>query len=398
MVGGRQPQLVALRAPAGPAMAHAVEQIWDGGDAVLPLPVSLPAGAVEQLLAALRPSVLVEPGGRIRLPGAVPVADGVALVIATSGSSGERKGVELSYAALQHAAAAAHERLDVEVGDRWLCCLPLHHVAGFQMLVRSQLLGNVPVFTGPEPAAIAAARDATLLSLVPTMLARLLDAGVDLSRFRRVLLGGAPPSAALLERAHQAGVPVVTSYGMTETAGGCVYDGKPLTGVDVALAAGNRIALRGPMLLHGYRLRDDLTAAALVDGWFHTPDRGELLPDGTLRVTGRMDTVIITGGEKVDPGEVVDVLRSHPGVADLAVAGVDDPEWGQRVVAWCVAADPGDPPSLADLRAFGGQRLAGFQLPKELRLVEEIPRTALGKVDAGRLLAQTSGSASGGGV
>jgi o-succinylbenzoate---CoA ligase len=398
MVEARPPQLVALRVPAGPAMAHAVEQIWDGGDAVLPVPLSLPDDAVARLLRALRPAVVVEATGRVRLPDAVPVASDVALVVATSGSSGRAKGVELTYGALQHAAAATHARLDVAVGDRWLCCLPLHHVAGFQMLVRSQLLDNLPVFTPPEPAAIAAATDATLISLVPTMLVRLLDAGVDLTRFRRVLLGGAPPGEALLARAREAGVPVVTSYGMTETAGGCVYDGRPLDGVEVALLPGNRIALRGPMLMRGYRLRDDLTAAALEDGWFHTADRGELLPDGTLRVTGRVDTVINTGGEKVDPAEVAAVLLDHPGVADLAVVGLDDPEWGQRVTAVCVAADPRQPPTLADLRTFGGRRLAGFQLPRELLVVEEIPRTALGKVDTGMLTAQLSGSGSGRGV
>jgi o-succinylbenzoate---CoA ligase len=398
MLGARPPQLVALRVPAGPAMAHAVEQIWDGGDAVLPLPLSLPDAAVTRLLRDLRPAVVVEATGRVRLPDAVPVAPDVALVVATSGSSGRAKGVELTYGALQHAAAATHARLDVAVGDRWLCCLPLHHVAGFQMLVRSQLLDNLPVFTPPEPSAISAATDATLISLVPTMLVRLLDAGVDLSRFRRVLLGGAAPGEALLARARQAGVPVVTSYGMTETAGGCVYDGRPLDGVEVALLPGNRIALRGPMLMRGYRLRDDLTAAALEDGWFHTADRGELLPDGTLRVTGRVDTVINTGGEKVDPAEVAAVLRAHPGIADIAVVGLDDAEWGQRVTAVCVAADPRQPPGLADLRAFGGRHLAGFQLPRELLVVREIPRTALGKVDAGALTAQLSGSGSGRGV
>jgi o-succinylbenzoate---CoA ligase len=268
----------------------------------------------------------------------------------------------LSRAALEASAQATLARLGASSGDRWLCCVPLHRIAGLQIVVRSRLLGTPPVIHPRfDPHAIAAEDDVTLVSIVPTMLARLLDAGVDLRRFRAVLVGGGPAPPGLLDRAHAAGVPLVASYGMTETSGGCVYDGVPLDGVDVRLAADGRILIRGPVLCSGYR-----DGPALQDGWLHTADVGAWDPGGRLRVLGRTDTTIITGGEKVDPAEVADVLRAHPAVDEVAVFGRPDPDWGERVVARVVT--DGEPPTLDVLRDWVRARLAAYKAPTELEV------------------------------
>lgn len=380
-----EPRLVALRWPPGPGFAAAVAAVWSRGDAVLPLDPGLPDGALAAVLAALRPARLERPDGAEDLPDPLPLAPGTAAVVATSGSTGAPKGVVLSHAALEASARASTARLAATAADRWLCCLPLQHVAGLQVLVRSRLLRVDPVVhAGFDPAAVARA-DATLVALVPTQLQRLLDAGVDLARFRRVLLGGAAAPDELLRRAAAAGVEVVTSYGMTETAGGCVYDGVPLDGVEVQLAAGDRIAIRGPVLADGYHGRPDLTAAAWRDGWFVSADRGAWDADGRLRVLGRADAVIVTGGENIAAEAVERTLADHPAVADVAVAGRPDRDWGERVVAFVVPADPQAPPTLDELRAHARARGPAAAAPRELVLVDALPRTALGKVARERL-------------
>lgn len=230
-----------------------------------------------------------------------------------------------------------------------------------------------------DPADVAASQ-ASFVSLVPTTLSRCLDAGVDLSGFRAILVGGARLDPRLRSRATEAGASVVATYGLTETWGGVVYDGRPVEGVEVHIADDDEIVVRGPMVMRGYRLRPDDTAAALSpDGWLRTGDAGAWGPDGALQVVDRLRDLIVTGGVNVSPTEVESVLAAHPGVADVGVAGAPDTEWGERVVAHVVAADPADPPTLADLRDFAGERLSAAKLPRHLELVAEIPRTPGGK-------------------
>jgi O-succinylbenzoic acid--CoA ligase len=231
--------------------------------------------------------------------------------------------------------------------------------------------------------AISAEHDAIFVSVVPTMLARLLDAGIDLSRFRAILVGGAALDPKLRERAEAAGARAVETYGLTESCGGVVYEGRPFPGTDVRVHPDTgEIQLRGPTLMRGYRGDPRGTAAALApDGWLHTGDAGAIDADGRLRVEGRHDDLIITGGEKVWPQEVEEALRDHPKVADVAVAGRADPEWGQRVVAYVVPSDAHSPPSLAELRDHVSSTLPRFEAPRELvLLVEGIPRTSSGKI------------------
>jgi O-succinylbenzoic acid--CoA ligase len=279
-------------------------------------------------------------------------------------------------------------------GERWLCCLPVTHVAGLQVLVRSLVGGTEPVLAERADAETVAASGCAHVSLVPTQLQRLLGAGIDrstptpwppwLAGFSSVLLGGAAAPAGLLAAARAAGVPVRTTYGMTETCGGCVYDGVPLDGVRVEIRddqeAQGRIWIGGPVLFSGYRGQPSPPG-----DWFRTGDLGRLDASGRLTVRGRADDVINTGGHKVVPGEVAAALQDCPGVRDVAVVGQPDPEWGERVVAVVAPADPADPPALELLRLHVRGRLPRYAAPSRVVMVDAVPMLPSGKHDIVRL-------------
>ncbi|MGY1740942.1 MULTISPECIES: o-succinylbenzoate--CoA ligase [unclassified Blastococcus] len=342
----------------------------------------LPAGppaAVAAARAVLRPEE--------------PLEAGADLVVVTSGSTGGGRGVLLPAAALRAAGAATHERLGGP--GAWLLALPVSAVAGLQVLLRSLLAGTTPTVPGRgEPLAAAVARmpaGRRYASLVPTQLRRYLDAEPDALRaLDAVLVGGAATDPALLARAREDGVRVVTTYGMTETAGGCVYDGVPLDGVSVRVAGGG-IELAGPVLALGYRGDPAATAEAFAGGWFRTRDAGELA-GGVLTVHGRLDDVVVTGGVNVAPQAVEGVLREHPAVADAVVFGRPDPEWGQRVVAAVVPA-PGADPGLDALRPWVAARLGGPAAPRELHRIPAVPTLHTGKPDRRAVAAALTGAA-----
>jgi O-succinylbenzoic acid--CoA ligase len=311
------------------------------------------------------------------------------MVIATSGVGGVPKLVELEPAAVAAAVSSSAVALGATSRDRWLCCLPLAHVGGLLVLLRAVVLGAPVVVRERFDPRIVPDAEAEFTALVPTMLQRLLDARIDLTGFHSILVGGAPLREDLRERALAAGAPVVETYGLTESCGGIVYDGRPLSGTEVRVAADaterggtdGGIELRGPTLMRGYRLDRAATANAFTpDGWLRTGDAGRIDERGRLGVDGRIDELITTGGEKVWPGEVESVLSSHPGVAEVAVAGRPDAEWGRRVVAFVVPAHPDAPPSLDELRDHAARTVARFKAPRELVLVNVLPRTAFGKV------------------
>ncbi|MDQ1496812.1 MAG: o-succinylbenzoate---CoA ligase [Actinomycetota bacterium] len=382
-------EAVAVLLPA-PEAARAAMALWEAGDAVVPLDPAAPGPDVRRSLAALRPTALLDADGRRPLPNGVPVTAGVAAVVGTSGTTGERKGVELTFAGLAASGAGVASALGTGSDGGWLCCLPLHLVAGLAVVGRAWTTGApVAVQAGFDPAAVAdaARQGAAFVSLVPTMLRRLLDAApAGAAGFHHILLGGGSIDPALLIRARGAGATVSTTYGMTETWGGIVHDGHPLPGVELRLDGPGvdgvgEILVRAPMLMRGYRLWPEGTAAAVdADGWYRTGDLGRF--DGgskRLRIVDRLGDLVNTGGVKVSPTEVERVLAAHPAVADVCVAGRPDPEWGQRVVAFIVAAPALDPPDLAGLRAFAREQLAPAKLPREVVVVPAIPRTGGGK-------------------
>jgi O-succinylbenzoic acid--CoA ligase len=371
-------ELVALDLPAGPGFVAALRAVWDAGDAVLPVDPRLPRPAAERLLAALRPSAVLTARGRTRLGDGLPVEPGDALVVATSGTTGEPKGVVHTHASVTASAVLTSAGLAVDPDrDRWVACLPLAHIGGLSVLTRSIVTGTpCTVLERFDPVAVEdqARRGATLVSLVATALGR-----CDATGYRSVLLGGAAPPVDLPAN-------VVTTYGMTETGSGCVYDGRPLDGVELrigdgVLGAPGEILVRGPMLLRAYR---DGTDPRLAGGWLATGDGGHLDEDGTLVVFGRMAEVIVTGAEKVWPTQVEDVLGRHPGVAEVAVWKRPDPEWGERVVAWVVPAGA-TVPGLDELRELVGGELARWAAPRELVVVDALPRTAGGKLQRSAL-------------
>ena len=372
--------------PPGPGWLGLVEDVWSQGAALLPIDPRLPRAEAEGLLRLAHPTYVLSQGPdgptSDRPSDGVPVEESVVLVVPTSGTAAEPKLAQFERRAIDAAVAGSAFALEATPHDRWICCLPLAHVGGLLVVLRSVLLGApVSVHQGFDPAAIAAEPDAAFVSLVPTMLMRLLDRGADLSRFRAILVGGAHLPPPIRERAERAGAHVIETYGLTESCGGVVYDGFPLPGVEVRIDADGGIELRGPTLMLGYRFDPEATEAAFTaDGWLRPGDAGEIDRSGHLHVVGRIDDLINSGGEKVWPREVEAALRDHPKVAEVAVGGRLDPEWGQRVVAWIVPSDPSDPPMLEDLRAFAEATLARHKAPRELVLVQELPRTFSGKL------------------
>jgi len=367
-VGGGRVGSTARHLSPVPAVDLSLDHVRAALDGTAPLAV-LPDGppaVVAAARASLRPEEPLEPG-----------AD---LVVVTSGSTGSGRAVLLPAAALEASATATHARLGGP--GTWLLALPVSAIAGLQVLCRSVVAGTRPESLAKgEPLAAAVGRmpaGRRYTALVPTQLRRYLDEEPDALRaFDAVLVGGAATDAALRDRAREAGVRIVTTYGMTETAGGCVYDGQPLDGVRVRVTDG--VELAGPTLALGYRLDPEGTAAAFADGWFRTRDAGTL-DAGRLVVTGRLDDVVISGGVNVAPAAVEAALREHPDVADAVVFGRPDETWGRRVVAAVVPAD-GARPDLDTLRAWVADRLGPASAPRQLHLLESLPLLHTGKPD-----------------
>jgi O-succinylbenzoic acid--CoA ligase len=387
------------------------------GEPTRPL-LALDAADVPQLLAQLR-SVVTEGSGlpvlplpAERMPQGAPIAgpllpDGIALVIETSGSTAAPKRVALSAEALVASADATHDALGGP--GRWLLALPAHYIAGAQVLVRSIVAGTEPVVLGPgafDPAAFAAAsarldaRTPRYTSLVPVQLRRVVEAAerdpfiaAALVSYDAVLVGGQAVPPDVVDRAAALGARVIRTYGSSETAGGCVYDGRPLDGVQLRTVAG-AIEVSGPMLAEGYLDQPERTAAAFTiddrgSRWYRTGDLGAIDADGVLRVTGRADDVITSGGVKVVLGEVERAVHSIAGFGDAIAVAVADPVWGERVAivtATASEASPAsDPPASHELTALrSATDAAGLPpaaRPVRVVRVRDLPRLASGKPD-----------------
>lgn len=388
---GLQPgERVAVVEPAGIRFASLLHACLRAGAAMVPLSPTAPEAELERALADCRPRLMVREGELQELPQPARGAPQDACVLYTSGTTGEPKGVRLTLANHVASAHGCRQALQATSRDRWLLVLPPHHVGGLAVLFRS-LLCNQPVVTlarFEERAVLEALRQErpTLLSVVPTMLTRLLDAGglEALRDLRAILVGGAPAPAEQIRSWAELGLQVCPSYGLTETASqiSVVPPGRAveLAGTaglvgpqaQVEVSAEAEIVVSGPCLFPGY-----VNPAAWPGpqgGRFRTGDLGRL-QDGVLTVLGRRDETIFTGGEKVRPEEVEAVLRAHPRVRDAIVAGQPDQVWGEVVVAWVVAEGVQE----AELRAWCRQQLAGFKVPRRWSFVAELPRSQAGK-------------------
>jgi O-succinylbenzoic acid--CoA ligase len=327
------------------------------------------AGSAREVLALLEP--WVRDGGE-------------PIVVRTSGSTGTAKDVVLSHAAVMASASSALDRLGGP--GQWLSVIPATGVGGLQVLVRSIVAGIEPVFADEHadiPSAIAAMTgERRYASFVPTQLHRLADDLSVLSSLDAVLVGGAATPGTLLAEARDAGVNVIRTYGMSETCGGCVYDGVPLEGVRMRVDDDHQVHLAGPVLFDGYG--DPAVPTHVVDGWLATNDLGEIDADGRLRITGRSDDVVISGGVNVPLPAVTEVLRAHEGVGDAVAVGVPDDEWGSRVVAYLVPADAVclDGLRLDEVRdAIEAAGLPRTWAPREVVLVDALPLLPGGKID-----------------
>lgn len=377
--------LVALDLPAGPEFVAALHEAWERDQAVLPLPRQAPARYRRDTARRLGARWLLDEAGRHELPSERPLEPGDALVMLSSGTTGEPKGAVITHRAVEWASFATAVAAGIDSATHWVACLPLSHVGGLSVITRARLSGaglTVLERFDAELLDDALARGATHTSLVPTALRRIDPAG-----WRRILLGGSAIPADLPPNC-------TATYGMTETFGGVVYDGLPLNGVEVRTVGPGapdgfaRIQLRSPTLLRCYRgSRGSADLDPLdSDGWFTTGDLGRISPtDGHLHISGRADDLINTGGEKVWPAEVEARLIAHPGVADAAVVGRPDPEWGEVVTAVVVPEDATAAPTLPELRAWVREELPVAAAPHALELRDSLPRTALGKVARSRL-------------
>jgi len=341
-------------------------------------------------------------------------------ILFTSGTSGAPKGALLTHGNFLWSAMASAVHLGVDACDRWLACMPLFHVGGLSILLRAAIYGNtVVVHERFDPAAVNLALDRdgiTCTSLVATMLARIIADRGDRPappQLRCVLLGGGPAPASTLERARELGFPIAPTYGLTEAASQVATRApgdaaappgaglRPLLGTevrvvdgedrDVADGAPGELLVRGPTVMRGYVQRPEETAKTLRGGWLHTGDIAVRASDGSLGILERRSDLIISGGENVYPSEVEAVLLEHPAVAEAAVAGIPDGDFGQRPAAWLVFR-PGAAPEDEQLRAFCCSRLAGYKVPVAFHGVAALPRNASGKL----LRRELSGSAAAG--
>ena len=365
-------RLIALDMPASQTFVDLVQRAWSNGDAILPIDQRLRPAGKKMLMDTMAPSEIIDASFTAStLPNGRPMQDGDALVIASSGSTGSPKGIIHTHSSLLAGAQASAARLQLTSDDHWLVCIPVSHVGGFSVIARA-LHTSAALTLHPAFDAVAvqeAARNgATHTSLVATALSR-----IDTSLFKSILLGGSSAPANLSSN-------VITTYGMTETGGGVVYNGLPLENVEVKIVKGE-ILLRCPMLMRAYC--DDQTIPT-EDGWYATSDMGEIDENGKLSVHGRRSDMIITGGENVWPSVVEHSMSSHPMIDQVVVRGTPDTTWGQRVVAYVVlndSAQTSDASLLSDLRDHVKQSLPAFYAPQQIVVLAEIPRTSLGKVD-----------------
>ncbi len=389
--GVRGGATVVLTRPAGAEYVVLLHALMKLGAVAFPLNPALAPAELEAELDRAKPALVLEADDHPTMTEAdLPLLgehdlDALHCRILTSGTSGGPRPVGLTYGNHLWSAVGSAFNLGVDPGDRWLCCLPLYHVAGLEIALRSVIYGTGAIVQdGFDPARVEDSLErqgVTLISLVTTQLSRLLEAGVDLSGPRAILVGGGPVPLEVLEEAVARGASVVQTYGLTEAASQVTTlspqdarrklgsAGRPLLTTHLRIQDGE-ILVQGPVVAPG---------CADEDGWLHTGDLGWIDEEGFLYVEDRLGDLIISGGENVLPTEVEDVLLRHPDVADAAAVGRADPEWQQAVAAVVVLRD-GATIGAEDLRRHCAGLLASYKVPKRFEFVSELPRTPSGKL------------------
>ncbi len=370
-------RVVAIDLPCGQEFVDALRDVWDRGDAAWAVEQSMPDPVRARAFDVAAPSHLwTGPGSLLPIDGGRPTDDGDALVVMTSGTSGPAKAVVLTHAAVGASAQLTTAALAIDPDNTcWVAGLPVNHIGGLSVISRALLSGAALVaHERLSNDALADARARWPNAALCTSIVRRQLTTVDTSMCRRVLLGGGPAPEPVADN-------VVVTYGLTETGSGVVYDGRPLPGVEIRIADSDTIELRSPTLARRYR---DGTPIADQTGWFRTHDLGSFQPDGRLVVHGRADDVIVTGGRKIWPEGLENLIVSHPLVDAVAVVGRPHPEWGHTTVAVVVPAGP-VAPSLADLQQWCEREVPAWSLPREVVLVTQLPTTASGKVSRARV-------------
>lgn len=363
-------KLVAISFPPGQTFVDAIERVWSDGNAFCVLDPRLPKQDANLAIQSLGVDTVLGEDGFTTLPNDVrslqPLDEGDALVMATSGSTGEPKAVIHTHASIAASASATSKAIDANASsDKWLACLPLSHIGGLSVVLRA-LHTNTPLelHEGFDAKAVelAARGGATLVSLVTRALTQ-----IDPTLFRTILIGGAAPPK-------QRPANVVATYGMTETGSGIVYDQATIDGAEIDFDTNGQILVRGPMLFRRYRRGP---TPIDQDGWFQTGDFGGLGDAGELVVDGRGSDVIVSGGENVWPSRLEAVLRTSPDISNAMALGEPHPEWGQQVIAHIVT--PGVAPTLEAVRDLVKRSLPAWYAPKKIVIVKELPKTATGK-------------------
>jgi O-succinylbenzoic acid--CoA ligase len=363
-------KLVGIDMALSGEFVSALQKIWHAGDCAFPIDQRLPHAQKAQLVEDFGVQELVTVNGRsVIAHHESHVAENDAVIFTTSGSSGTPKGVVHTHDSLRANANIVAQYFGDTSSTHWLACLPPSHVGGFGVISRALHWGckltTISQFDAAQVEELARS-GVTHTSLVATALGR-----INAELFDNILLGGAKPPPTLPPN-------VTTTYGLTETMGGVVYNRTALTGIEISISADQEILVRGPVLMNRY-YQPQLGHPVDSEGWLHTGDLGSMSPDNQLSVVGRRSELIISGGENIWPEVVEAALVNHPDVSDVCVVGVDDQEWGQRVVAFIVPTNTSVTHTLTEWREIVAESLPRFMAPRQVVIINSIPRSALGK-------------------